>query len=654
MNFLHRLFTCAALCGSVACSENGTGFESAAPEQQLRTVVIGCAGIDITTRTEIDDRLGVRWVSGDSIRLWARESGAGAPFALENIPFVFDYYSPRFEQAAFTGHEVDMSRFDSGRRYDYFAVSPTPVSVAGTLATFDIPAVQSGEFNSGCDIMTAQLTDAVALEEGDTNWSIRLPFEHHVHVFKITIPSNRLESPKFPGQEEAIRSIELTFPDPVTGRLTVDATGAAEPVFTPAEGGNVLTLNFDRPKRKGDVVYAFIARQEPLSGDQQVIIKATGASGGDKPCVSVDRSFSKTREFTRGGVTTLNYNIPERYRCTKILFSLAEKAGGEAPDRAITNADGYGWGTLGEPIESFRIVDRATGEELPASAFVCNHVANRYEITCVDEGAHTAFIDRYAGKACIAKLTSQSAEVEYPFTIPALEAEVENTVPALEVPWLFEEKFNNTPESDKYHYNDDLTLSRTSGGDNKGVNLESYGFPQGWTGARCGIDRNQSVRICCRSERAAGVPGTYNGRLDSPCMTALRYDDEAHEVGLNLSFDYSMNRESSKNSKNQHYLAVGYHTTEGPINAESGVGSWWNEPLLGYKITANIQSDIYTDYFDGDWPVVNIPYKSMTEIEIKGRRSTRFVWEVYIKDKSPDGYYNNYVYLDNIRVSIAH
>ncbi|MDE7451037.1 MAG: hypothetical protein K2M66_02705, partial [Alistipes sp.] len=122
MKFLHRLFTCAALCGSVACSENGIDFESAAPEPQLRTVVIGCAGIDITTRTEIDDRLGVRWVSGDSIRLWARRSladgGAASGFALENIPFVFDYYSPQFKQAAFTGHRVDMSGFDSGRRYD--------------------------------------------------------------------------------------------------------------------------------------------------------------------------------------------------------------------------------------------------------------------------------------------------------------------------------------------------------------------------------------------------------------------------------------------------------------------------------------------------------------------------------------------------------
>ncbi|MDE5852279.1 MAG: hypothetical protein K2H25_05800, partial [Alistipes sp.] len=462
-----------------------------------------------------------------------------------------------------------------------------------------------------------------------------------------------LESPKFPGQEEAIRSIELTFPDPVTGRLTVDATGATEPVFTPVEGGNVLTLRFDQPKRAGDVVYAFIARQEPLSGDGKVIIKATGASGGDKPCVSVDRSFFKTREFKRGAVTTLNYNIPERYRCTKILFSLAEKAGGEAPDRAITNANGYGWGTLGEPIESFHIVDRATGEELSESAFVCDHVANRYEITCVDEGAHTAFIQRYAGRECIAKLTSASAEVEYPFTLPALEAEVENMIPALEVPYLFEEEFNNTPQSDEYHYNDNLQTSSAAGGNNKGVNLEAYGFPQGWTGARCGISRNESVRICCRSENALGWPGTYNGRLDSPCMTALRYDDEAHEVGLKLSFDYSMNRASSKDSENQHYLAVGYHTTEGPIDAESGVGSWTKDPLLGHKITANIQSDIYTNRFEGDWSVVNIPYTT-TNIEIRGRRSTRFVWEVYIKKKSPDGYYNNWVYLDNIKVSIAH
>ena len=33
--------------------------------------------------------------------------------------------------------------------------------------------------------------------------------------------------------------------------------------------------------------------------------------------------------------------------------------------------------------------------------------------------------------------------------------------------------------------------------------------------------------------------------------------------------------------------------------------------------------------------------------------STRFAWEVYINAASPDGYYNNWVYIDNIRVQIV-
>ncbi|MCM1351149.1 MAG: hypothetical protein NC250_00225 [Alistipes senegalensis] len=647
MNVLHRLFAFAALCGSVACSESGLDFEPAVPGQQFRTVVIGCAGIDINTRTEIDDRLGVRWVSGDSIRLWARQSSDGAAFALENIPFVFDYYSPQFKQAAFTGHEVDMAGFDSGRRYDYFAVSPTPASVTGTLATFDIPAVQSGEFNSGYDIMTAQ-TNAPALEEGDTNWWKQeelLLFKHHVHVFKITIPSNRLEAPKFPGMEEAIRSIELTFPDPVTGRLTVDATGAAEPVFTPAEGGNVLTLRFDRPKQAGDVVYAFIARQEPLSGDGKVIIRATGASGGDKPCVSVDRTFTKTREFTRGRVTTLNYNIPERYRCTKILFSLAEKAGGEAPDRAITNANGYGWGTLGEPIESFRIVDASTGEELPASAFVCNHVANRYEITCTDEGAHTAFINRYAGKECIAKLTSQSAEVEYPFTVPALEAEVENMVPALEVPWLLS-LLNEDLKNEDGEY-----ISASDGHDNPGYGTHSDTNTKAthlgdfaaslmdWSAVNVGV-QSGAIRVNCRSEFVYVFfwsKNRYHGRIDSAPLKNLT---------------------STKNIK----VSMEYTCANDPSHSANVT------PLAAYGYTTDTNVKINSDNKDTGWvisnatQIQNIPLNGTFESGFLPLEYTiadcgsahRLSWEVGSTEEVKNSNANSWLYIRNIRVSIAH
>ncbi len=694
MNFIYRIGIGSIACIAVACSKDAT--ETAAPVAEPETVIIGCAGAtgaDVDVRTQLEnDGLSVRWSQGDEIRLWAREhkepADASPTYVIENVPFRFYYYSPSWSRAGFKGTINGVESTFNAAEYDYFAVSPAPASDADVDApadgshinvTYTIPAVQTGEFDGRYDIMTAKPLTAQGLQAGDDNPSVNLVFKHHVHVLKIVISENELKTLNSPNDEEHIRSIELTFPDPVTGKLTVDATGRNEPAFTPADGdgGKVLTLNFKEPKKAGDVVYAFIARQEPLSGDGKVIIKATGASGGDKPCVSLERSFTKTREFMRGAVTTLEYNIPERYRCTKIFFSLAEKEGGEKPDRKITEAnaetEGWGWGTLGEPIESFKVVGEDGTTVLYNSCDKdeykdgCDHVNNKYELaSCVAEKGtdHEAFIAQYVGKPCTAILTSEHAVVESPFTFPTLEQEVENTV-CLEVPWLFEEDFNNTPEATEYHYNDDLTVDHTAGGENKGVELKNYGFPEGWTGARCGISRNQSVRICCRSEKAAGWPGTYNGRLDSPCMKALRSDET--EVDLVLSFKYSMNRKSSQNHENQHYLAVGYHTKQGPIDAKSGVGSWWDDPLLGYTISKETEDEGYTvnmieprifvpkNKFSEDWSTGTPPYTTKDKtIVIKGRRSTRFVWEVYIEQKSPDGYYNNFVYLDNVKVSIAH
>lgn len=367
----------------------------------------------------------------------------------------------------------------------------------------------------------------------------------------------------------------------------------------------MLTLRFDRPKRAGDVVYAFIARQEPLSGDGKVIIRATGASGGDKPCVSVDRTFTKTREFTRGRVTTLNYNIPERYRCTKILFSLAEKAGGEAPDRAITNANGYGWGTLGEPIESFRIVDASTGEELPASAFVCNHVANRYEITCTDEGAHTAFINRYAGKECIAKLTSQSAEVEYPFTVPALEAEVENMVPVLEVPYLFEEDFSGL--------SGDFEL------DTSNKNLDGLGLP-GWIAGH----RSKGYKGVCVNIRHYSWALSYNSRVTSCPLDEIR-------PGKSAKVKIVFNADWKKNTATAMTLKVGSTTGSNVGDSMNGVSITMTDNQSASEYNIPTLHTVYVSDFTGD---------------------QRIAWETDGKAKGTFKYED--LFIDNIRVSIAH
>jgi len=624
MNVLHRLFACAALCGSVACSESGIDSSEPVPAgQQFRTVVIGCGGIDINTRTEIEETpdfldgkayLGVRWASGDCIRLWARKSAnEGEAFFLENIPFEFDYYSPRWSRAAFTGHAVDMSGFlDDGKvsqsKYDYFAVSPAPASVEGTSAIFDIPAVQSGEFNSGLDIMTAQLTEAPALEKGDTNWAngFCLPFTHHVHVFKITITDNLLQSPKS-DKEAGISAIELTFPVPVTGRLTVDATGKTGPVLASAEENKVLKLNFATPKKKGDVVYAFIAPQESISGD--IHIKATGASEGGKTCSSVDRTFTKPEgKFACGAVTPLNYNIPERYRCTKIIFSLAEKEGGE--EHAIEAGKGYGWGTLGEEIESFRIVDKASGEALPDCSFACNHLTNKYEISCTDEGTgkHEDFLEKYAGKECIAKLTSKSAEVEYAFTFPALdklEAEVENPVPAFKVPYLFEENFDGLSEN----FEQETTNKK----------LDDVGLP-GWIAGH----RSKGYKGVCVDVRHYSWAISYNSRITSCLLDNIKQDKS---VNVKIVF----NADWKKNTATAMELKVGSTTGDSVGDSMQGVSITMTDNQSASEHNIPTLHTVYVPDFTGN---------------------QRIAWETDGKAKGMFSYEN--LFIDNIKVSIAH
>lgn len=660
MNVLHRLFVCAALCGSVACSESGIDSSEPAPAgEQLRTVVIGCGGIGIDTRTDIEETpdsldgkayLGVRWSSGDCIRLWARKSSSeGEPvpaFALENTPFEFDYYSPLWSRAAFTGHEVNMAGFldDEGNvstsKFDYFAVSPAPKSVEGTSATFDIPAVQSGEFNCGLDIMTAQLTGAPALEAGDTNWAkgFCLPFKHHVHVLKIKITDNLLKSPKS-DKQAGISAIELTFPVPVTGQLTVDvATGKAQL----EEGGeNVLIFRFATPKKKGDVVYAFIAPQESFSGD--IKIKATGASEGGKTCSSVERSFTKPEGmFACGAVTPVHYNIPERYRCTKIIFSLTEKDG-EARTVPISVAakNGYGWGTLGEEITSFRIVDveKTTPEKevvLPDCSFNVNdeelgytHVKNRYEISCTaeSEDAHTKFLEKYAGKECIAKLTSEHAEVECSFTFPPLEAEVENPVPALAVPYLFEEDFSGCIGNEEYADKEDK----------KAMDLKDVNLP-GWYGYRWKTDavaKSIEMRSYVSSSVSFFIGDSDWGRLDSPTLN-LKALKAGKTVTLVVKY-----KVSGTTSRKKAFPQIIFGTSTAPNHG--GHGSTPNYP-------SNRIGDPITLDRNGIPSLANTSSQEC-EIEISANaESTRLTWVGYFSgDTSGE---NVYYYLDDVQVYI--
>lgn len=665
MKFIYRIGIGLIVCSAVACSKNDA--DNAAPVAEPETVIIGCAGAtgaDVDVRTELEGDLSVRWAEGDEIRLWARESGATEFLTgVQNVPFRFDYYSPSWSRAGFAGTISGVeSTFDTKKKYDYFAVSPAPASDAAVVPEFDadgkltklpvtytIPAEQTGEFDGRYDIMTAEpLRDAAGLQAGDDNPSIKLEFNrHHVHVLKIEIGKNSLETRQSPGVEESIRSIELTFPDPVVGQLTVDATGKNDPLFTPAEGdkGKVLTLRFNEPKKAGDVVYAFIARQEPLSSDDgKVIIKATGASGGDKPCVSLERSFTKEHEFTRGAVTTLKYDIPERYRCTKIFFSLGEKEGGDTRTVPISVVaeNGYGWGTLGEEIKSFQIVDK-DGNALPkCSSFTCDHVKNEYEISFLleDEAERVKFF-QCASEGCTVKLTSDRAVVECPFKLSSLEAEVENRVPAFKVPYLFEEDFNSINQDFEYHseYKDSDAHNPAA------ISLAPYGLSS-WSGTRVGGANGLNLRIVSRTEIGFWVKEDYNGRVDSaPIGTCLI---EGKTPPVVVRYEYGGDRYNGVSEQTGNPLVTfGYTNTDNEIISLNE--NMTDKFLSDKEIKLDMNSNNNNEKYYGITPHCTEKYTIPS-----CQQNTRLSWKVSNNHQLEFGANGMYwLYIDNIKVQLA-
>ena len=269
------------------------------------------------TRTELDEEgKSVRWADNDRIVLWAVNSQAQT--TIDRQVFKLWHYNAEYNTAKFTATVPEMPE----DTYVYYAVSPEPVSAEGLKASYRIPAEQDGTFSGDCDIMVAALVEGTALQQGDNSEMVKLEFDHKVHVLKISIPSNDL------GEE--ISKITLTFPEPVTGTLTVDAADpAAAPQLT--DGSNILTLNFDTPKKPGDTVYAVIAPVE-LTSEQEVTITATGTTRESRP-----KTFPG-KHFAEGHTTPISYSIPP-VGPTTLRVSL--------PDT--------GKSTLGENITSFTL-----------------------------------------------------------------------------------------------------------------------------------------------------------------------------------------------------------------------------------------------------------------------------------------------------------
>lgn len=578
MNLFHRISVCFVVCCSVACSKSDADLPVPAAEPE--TVVIGCAtaGADMEVRTQIDDDLSVRWVSGDEIRLWAREHGA-ADFLSEvrNTPFRFDYYSPQWSRAGFTGTISGLaSAFDAERTYDYFAVSPAPASdsdVAGTAVAYDIPSVQTGKFDGRYDILTAQLENAAALKKGDNNPSINLKFRHHVHVMKFTVPQNALG--------EKIRVVELIFPQPVVGRMTVDATGA---VADDLSGIDCDKVSVEFPKGEeldaGDTFFVTIA-PATFDAGTQIGMRIIGTTGE----TSVDYTFPLPKVCEAQHLTPVELHVPAKNTFyTVVKFKITDNDRPECAGKENL----FGVNTLGERVHTVRLVGQ-TGAFANAVRMSngCSASDDGSVLTCAipDDAAFDGVCEmmfvskKLEGSKCpwsawdSSALSGRTLEVEYESeraliksqdgwtfaraTAPVIRDGEINSLSTLSIPYLFFENFSQSSGEGCINKN------------NTAYMLDGYSpYTNGWSAARFEISSN--VAFCMAAYLASSWVSNpdkgdnHRGRLTTAFLPLKT------TAAIQVSYRVAGTRQKAKLSNDYTYATyeLGLDTASGAIKGE--------------------------------------------------------------------------------------
>lgn len=657
MNLFYRISVYTVLCGAVACGK--TDADIVVPTWEPETVMIGCAGAgadaDIEVRTQIDDDLSVRWVSGDEVRLWAREHGASAFLSeVRNIPFRFDYYSPKWSRAGFTGTINGVSNvFDADKRYDYYAVSPAPAAesdVDGTWVSYTVPDVQDGVFDGRYDILTARLEQLPALQKGDNNPAVNLKFGHHLHAMKFSIPRNALG--------EKISAVELTFPRPVVGRLAVDMTGESPDDLSGIDC-NKLTIEFPKGAEKdaGDTFFAMVAPIAFASGEQ-IGMRIIGSTGE----TSVDYTFARPTSFAAEHLTPVLLHVPAKNTFYTVLeFSVADNLRPEfsgQPNRMGEN-------TLGERLQFVRLKgDAGAFANAVRMTRGCSVSVDGSVLECAvsddSDGIYTlSFVsEKLAGSKCpyekwdYSAVSGRQVEVEYesasahirtiegyssmqtalPAIDPAQTAPYSTVLP--EIPYLFEEDFSRI---------DGLDINGTnSKTEQSGSKLEDkYFLYSGWTGNQVAGYLNEEtngIEIKTRTESTSkNAVGIYTGRLDSAPIKALKTGADA-TVYVNFAYYHYSGSSAAFTRK------MNYGTTTDP------------EPIEAYKY---VKALIFGTTEEGNHvegystPLMVDQGGDISDWEIKNcTNQTRLSWEMSITDNPGNtGNHNHLLRIGNLKVS---
>jgi hypothetical protein len=256
----------------------------------------------------------------------------------------------------------------------------------------------------------------------------------------------------------------------------------------------------------------------------------------------------------------------------------------------------------------------------------------------------------YTGRTFTVRFESEHAIVEKKITIPSLTKYAVNTVATVDVPYLFYEDFSSIHTSFE---KDDARVDNLRSAD--GMLLNNYMSVSGWNGAHIKGVAGKSVRVNTRHQSFAGATRT-NGRVDSPAMKGLK---SGANVNLKVEFDMGAYANSGYSKNNDIFCIAGMHTASessalNGLEATTVAGTDIHDDkrVPGMFSSVCLQTGYISQNCNNDSFGATLPTYSFTAYGCTS--ATRFGWvPCCIQQNWGSGNAHYYIYLDNIRVSIA-
>lgn len=510
---------------------------------------VGMYAGGVQTRTEmLSDGLSAMWSPDDEIAVWAKSSSGSYAFSNKT----FKTYGVNEGLGYFTA--VLDSPMSAGY-YTYFCCYPVPSSLNGTVATFDIPAIQDGKVTGGADIMIATPVSHGALSpvpDPEDHSGMSMEMNRMLHQFRFWIPKGT----NVLGTD--VEKIEITMPQNIAGTVSADVSNPSSGVSM-SNGVKTITLELAEPLgESSDFEHAAFA------------------------CASV---FPHKGTYTASDYMNLVV-YSKSGRATLEPISLAGRtfaAGHSTPVRLITTkADEYYRLTM-------NIGDNYIGEPLRSVTVYCDDFQYTYTNTSAEgNGNFTHQVEALGneGKTCydqiIAAVKNGTATYAYEtehalvnraITTDMLTYDGNRIVLALgDVPYLLYEDFSGaknyaSSKGDAYNATTDSDTN------NDGYLLDGYLPNAGWNASRFGLMEGDCIRINCRLEGWGATFSRYCGRLDTP---ALKWIKPGVTAKVRLEFDrafvvpagYNMDDSSNPHAR----YKIGHHT-KGEGSAIDGVNS---------------------------------------------------------------------------------